>query len=109
MFIADYADAHGGVIPTLAEMAEGAGISAKSGVYTLLERLEESGHIMRSRSARDIKILEMPFRTGPKRALWHLRKSLQHLTEEDGYRVLIARHSVESAIRLLEKKSGDDA
>ncbi|HMF68066.1 MAG TPA: MarR family transcriptional regulator [Phyllobacterium sp.] len=46
-FVRAYADEHGGVTPTMQEMAEALGLQSKSGVIRLLKGLEDRGHIER--------------------------------------------------------------
>lgn len=46
-FIRDYTAENEGVAPSFDEMREFAGLASKSGVYRLIEALEERGHIRR--------------------------------------------------------------
>jgi len=57
-FIEGYLCAHG-YSPSIEEMREGLGLSARSGIIRMLDGLEERGHIRRLRNrARAIEVLE---------------------------------------------------
>lgn len=60
-FIADYQGSNGGVTPTFDEIKGALGLSAKSGVARLLDKLEDYGRIQRlPNRARAITIIANP-------------------------------------------------
>ncbi len=57
-FIEQYMGDHGGVAPTLAEMAEAIGLTSKSGVHRFLSSLERQGLVQRaSRQTRSVQLV----------------------------------------------------
>jgi len=60
-YIDMYVKKHGGRVPTLAEIATGAGVYSASNVRGVLRGLEERGYIRRlPNRARAIEIIRMP-------------------------------------------------
>ena len=59
-FIEAYAEEHGKITPTFEEIAVAMDLRSRSGVYRLLEGLEERGYIVRMpRRARSIQLVEV--------------------------------------------------
>lgn len=60
-FIAGYAEAHRGLMPTLDEMARGCGLGGKSGAKRLVDQLVERGPLVRrAQHARAIALVVRP-------------------------------------------------
>lgn len=58
-YIQAYQAAHGGVAPTIAEMAEGLGVASTSHAHRVLVKLEQRGFVRRlPREARAIEVLK---------------------------------------------------
>lgn len=58
-YIQAYQAVHGGVAPTIAEMAEGLGVASTSHAHRVLVKLEQRGYVRRlPREARAIEVLK---------------------------------------------------